>query len=98
MHALGRTAALASHVREVTRQLERGSGSPSGSTWPGTCTSASQRLFGISMALGSDQAAGKGGSGRCAAEIEAAIGDLREALIGSAGRSAMEVQGTSGLS
>src|SRR3954464_14380021 len=58
MHALGRTAALASHVREVTRQLgrrgpvpgggcpPRGGGPPasrSASTLPATSTSASPR-------------------------------------------------------
>src|SRR5882757_7052137 len=75
MHALGRTAALASHVREVTRQLER-----------------SHRLFGVSLALGSDRPLADDDRARCVMEIEAALGDLSEALIGSAGSSLMELQ------
>jgi signal transduction histidine kinase len=93
MHALGRTAALASHVREVTRQLERGKRlSERIALARDVHERVTQRLFGVSMALGSDRPLASEDRERCAAEIEAAIGDLREALIGSAGRSAMEVQ------
>jgi signal transduction histidine kinase len=44
------------------------------------------------MALGSDVPLADEDRRRCAAEIEAALGDLREALIGSAGGSALELQ------
>jgi signal transduction histidine kinase len=50
-----------------------------------------QRLFGVSLALGADRALADEDRERCAAEIEAALGDLREALIGSAGSSLMEL-------
>jgi signal transduction histidine kinase len=51
-----------------------------------------QRLFGVSLALGSDRPLADDDRARCAAEIEAALGDLRDALIGSAGSSLMELQ------
>jgi signal transduction histidine kinase len=93
MHALGRTAALASHVREVTRQLERGKQlSERIALARDVHERVTQRLFGVSMALGSDRPLASEDRERCAAEIEAAIADLREALIGSAGRSAIEAQ------
>jgi signal transduction histidine kinase len=77
MHALGRTAALASHVREVTRQLERGRRlSERIDLAREVHERVTQRLFGVSMALGSDRP----------------LGDLREALIGSAGSSLLELQ------
>jgi signal transduction histidine kinase len=92
MHALGRTAALASHVREVTRQLERGRRlSERIELAREVHERVTQRLFGISMALGSDRPLADEDRERCAAEIEAALGDLREALIGSAGSSLMEL-------
>jgi signal transduction histidine kinase len=93
MHALGRTAALASHVREVTRQLERGRRlSERIDLAREVHERVTQRLFGVSMALGSDQPLADEDQKRCAAEIEAALGDLREALIGSAGSSLMDIQ------
>jgi signal transduction histidine kinase len=93
MHALGRTAALASHVREVTRQLERGRRlSERIDLAREVHERVTQRLFGVSMALGSDQPLADEDQKRCAAEIEAALGDLREALIGSAGSSLMDLQ------
>jgi signal transduction histidine kinase len=92
MHALGRTAALASHVREVTRQLERGRRlSERIDLAREVHERVRQRLFGVSMALGSDRPLAGEDRERCAAEIEAALGDLREALIGSAGSSLMEL-------
>ena len=64
MHALGRTAALASHVREVTRQLERGKRlSERIDLARDVHERVTQRLFGISMALGSDRPLAEGGSG-----------------------------------
>jgi signal transduction histidine kinase len=93
MHALGRTAALASHVREVTRQLERGRRlSERIDLAREVHERVTQRLFGVSLALGSDQPLADEDQKRCAAEIEAALGDLREALIGSAGSSLMDIQ------
>jgi signal transduction histidine kinase len=93
MHALGRTAALASHVREVTRQLERSRRlSERIELAREVHERVTQRLFGISLALGSDTPLADEDQRRCAAEIEAALGDLREALIGSAGTSALELQ------
>ena len=93
MHALGRTAALASHVREVTRQLERGRRlSERIDLAREVHERVTQRLFGVSLALGSDQPLADEDQKRSAAEIEAALGDLREALIGSAGSSLMDLQ------
>jgi signal transduction histidine kinase len=93
MRALGRTAALASHVREVTRQLERGRRlSERIDLAREVHERVTQRLFGVSMALGSDRPLADDDRERCIAEIEAALGDLREALIGSAGSSLMELQ------
>jgi signal transduction histidine kinase len=92
MHALGRTAALASHVREVTRQLERSRRlSERIDLAREVHERVTQRLFGVSMALGSDEPLADEDLQRCAAEIKAALGDLREALIGSAGSSLMEL-------
>jgi signal transduction histidine kinase len=93
MHALGRTAALASHVREVTRQLERGRRLTERIELARDVHErVSQRLFGVSLALGSERALGDEDRERCVAEIEAALGDLREALIGSAGGSLVTLQ------
>src|SRR4051795_791303 len=92
MNALGRTAALASHVREVTRQLERSRRlSERIDLAREVHERVTQRLFGVSMALGSDEPLANEDLQRCAAEIEAALGDLREALLGSAGSSLMEL-------
>ncbi len=93
MHALGRTAALASHVREVTRQLERSRRlSERIDLAREVHERVTQRLFGISLALGSDVPLADEDQRRAAAEIKAALGDLREALIGSPGGSVLELQ------
>jgi signal transduction histidine kinase len=93
MYALGRTAALASHVREVTRQLERSRRlSERIDLAREVHERVTQRLFGISLALGSDIPLADEDRRRCAAEIEGALGDLREALIGSPGGSVFEIQ------
>jgi signal transduction histidine kinase len=93
MHALGRTAALASHVREVTRQLERSRRlSERIELAREVHERVTQRLFGISLALGSEVPLTDEDRHRCAAEIEAALGDLREALIGTLAGSALELQ------
>jgi signal transduction histidine kinase len=84
MRALGRTAALASHVREVTRQLERERRlSERIELAREVHERVTQRLFGVSMALGSDRALAAEDRQRCAAEIEAALAELREALLGT---------------
>jgi signal transduction histidine kinase len=93
MLALGRTAALASHVREVTRQLERSRRlSERIELAREVHERVTQRLFGISLALGSDIPLAEEDQRRAAAEIEAALADLREALIGSPGGSVFEIQ------
>jgi signal transduction histidine kinase len=93
MHALGRTAALASHVREVTRQMEHSKRLAERIDLAREVHErVTQRLFGVSMALGADRPLAEDDRERCVAEIEAALGDLREALIGSAGSSLMELQ------
>lgn len=93
MQALGRTAALASHVREVTRQLERSRRlSERIELAREVHERVTQRLFGVSMALGSERPLADDDRDRCVAEIEAALGELREALIGAAGSSLMELQ------
>jgi signal transduction histidine kinase len=92
MHALGRTAALASHVREVTRQLERTRRlSERIDLAREVHERVTQRLFGISLALGSDEPLADEDRERCAAALPPPLGDLREALIGSAGSSLMEL-------
>jgi signal transduction histidine kinase len=93
MRALGRTAALASHVREVTRQLERSQRlSERIDLAREVHERVTQRLFGVSLALGSDRPLADDDRERCVAEIEGALAELREALIGSAGSSLMELQ------
>jgi signal transduction histidine kinase len=93
MHALGRTAALASHVREVTHQLERGRRlSERIELAREVHERVTQRLFGVSMALGSDRELADEDRERCVAEINAALGDLRETLLGSSGDSVMKLQ------
>jgi signal transduction histidine kinase len=92
MHALGRTAALASHVREVTRQLERGRRlSERIELAREVHERVTQRLFGVSLALGSDRPLAGEDRERSASEIKAALGDLREALIGSSAGSVLDL-------
>jgi signal transduction histidine kinase len=92
MHALGRTAALASHVREVTRQLERGRRlSERIELAREVHERVTQRLFGVLLALGSDRPLADEDRERSASEIKAALGDLREALIGSSAGSVLDL-------
>ena len=85
LRALGRTAALASHVREVTRQRERSRRlSERIELAREVHERVTQRLFGVSLALGSDRELAAEDRERCAAEIEGALAELREALIGPA--------------
>lgn len=84
MRALGRTAALATGVRQATAQRERGR------TLLERVELARevhervmQRLFGVSMVLGTEGRLGRDDRERAAAEIESALGELRDALTRS---------------
>ena len=85
MQALGRTAALATAVHQSTAHRERDRLlSERIELAREVHERVMQRLFGVSLALGSDP----GGLAaeerrRCAREVEAALGDLREALTRS---------------
>jgi len=81
MRALGRTAALATYVRQATVQRERGR------TLLERVELARevherviQRLFGVSMVLGTEGDLDRDDRERAAAEIESALGELRDAL------------------
>ena len=81
MRALGRTAALATTVREAVAQqqrdvllLERVELARE------VHESVMQRLFGVSMVLGSGREVSAVDAERAAAEVEAALGELRNAL------------------
>lgn len=85
LHALGRTAALAAHVREATTQRERGRlllervGLARD-----VHEQVMQRLFGVSLALGSGaEELPADERGRCAREVEQALAELRDALTRS---------------
>jgi signal transduction histidine kinase len=84
MRALGRTAALASQVHELTRQRERGRRLGERIEIAREVHErVTQRLFGVSLALGSETALTDSDRTRCASEIESALTDLRETLMGS---------------
>jgi signal transduction histidine kinase len=81
MRALGRTAALATTVREATAQRERGRLLLERVDLARDVHErVIQRLFGVSMALGSGRELSADDRERGAAEVEAAIGELRNAL------------------
>jgi signal transduction histidine kinase len=95
MRALGRTAALASHVREATRGRERTRQLAERIELAREVHErATQRLFGVSMALGSERALKASDRARCAEEIEAALAELRKALVGTGPPSLEPEQGT----
>jgi len=84
MRALGRTAALASQVHELTRHRERGRRLGERIELARDVHErVTQRLFGVSLALGADSPLTESDRARCAAEIEGALADLRHTLIGS---------------
>jgi signal transduction histidine kinase len=84
MRALGRTAALASQVHELTRQRERARRLGERIELAREVHErVTQRLFGVSLALGSDGPLDRDDRARSAAELEGALAELREALIGS---------------
>ena len=85
MRALGRTAALATHVREATAQRERAIMLREKIGFArGVHDHVMQRLFGVSLALGAAESAlGPEERARCSREVEAALTELREALTRS---------------
>jgi signal transduction histidine kinase len=81
MHALGRTAALASTVREAAARRERDTLLLERIELAREVhESVMQRLFGVSMVLGSGRELSAEDGERSAAEVEAALGELRDAL------------------
>lgn len=81
MHALGRTAALAITVRHAAAQRERDALLRDRIELAREVhESVMQRLFGVSMVLGSGRELSGVDAKRTAAEIEAALGELRAAL------------------
>jgi nitrate/nitrite-specific signal transduction histidine kinase len=81
MHALGRTAALATTVRQAAAQRERDALLLERIELAREVhESVMQRLFGVSMVLGSGRELSVDDAERAAAEVEAALGELRDAL------------------
>ena len=81
MRALGRTAALATTVRQAVAQHERDSLLRDRIELAREVhESVMQRLFGVSMVLGSGRELSAADAQRSAAEVEAALGELRGAL------------------
>jgi signal transduction histidine kinase len=81
LHALGRTAALATTVRQAATQRERDALLLERIELAREVhESVMQRLFGVSMVLGSGRELSAEDAERAAAEIEAALGELRAAL------------------
>jgi signal transduction histidine kinase len=81
MHALGRTAALATTVRQAAAQRERDTLLLERIELAREVhESVMQRLFGVSMVLGSGRELSAQDGERSAAEVEAALGELRDAL------------------
>jgi signal transduction histidine kinase len=84
MRAMGRTAALATHVRQATAQRERERMLLSRVELARDVHErVMQRLFGISMVLGTGGHLSLDDRERAAAEIESALGELRDALARS---------------
>ena len=81
MRALGRTAALATTVRQAAAQRERDALLLERVELAREVhESVMQRLFGVSMVLGSGRELSATDSERAAVEVEAALGELRDAL------------------
>jgi signal transduction histidine kinase len=81
MRALGRTAALATTVRQAAAQRERDALLLERIELAREVhESVMQRLFGVSMVLGSGRELSAADAERSAAEVEAALGELRDAL------------------
>ena len=81
MRALGRTAALATTVREAVAQQQRDALLLERVELAREVhESVMQRLFGVSMVLGSGREVTTADAERSAVEVEAALGELRDAL------------------
>ena len=81
LYALGRTAALATTVRQAAAQRERDALLLERIELAREVhESVMQRLFGVSMVLGSGRGLSAEDAERSAAEVEAALGELRAAL------------------
>jgi signal transduction histidine kinase len=81
MHALGRTAALATTVLQAAAQRERDALLLERIELAREVhESVMQRLFGVSMVLGSGRELSAEDAERSAVEVEAALGELRDAL------------------
>ena len=81
MRALGRTAALATTVRQAVAHRERDALLLERVELAREVhESVMQRLFGVSMVLGSGRELSAADAERSAAEVEAALGELRDAL------------------
>jgi signal transduction histidine kinase len=78
---LGKTAALAASARIATTQQERARGlSERIDLAREVHERVMQRLFGVSLVIGSQRDLSDEERGRCAEEIQAALGDLRDTL------------------
>lgn len=86
---LGKTLALATASRRATYQRERARELEERIDFARDIhDGVVQRLFGVSLALSSEQPLTAEARGRCAAEVRVALGDLRSALQRPLGRSA----------
>ncbi len=84
---LGKTLALASASRRATYQRERARELEERIDFARDIhDGVVQRLFGVSLALSSEQPLTAQARGRCAAEVRSALGDLRSALQRPLGR------------
>jgi len=88
---LGKTVALASSSRIATTETERARELEERIDFARDIhDGVVQRLFGVSLALSSEQPLTAQARGRCAAEVRAALGELRSALQRPLGRSSPE--------
>lgn len=95
MRALGKTAALATTVRQAVAQRERDALLLERVELAREVhESVMQRLFGVSMVLGSGRELSAADAERSAAEVEAALGELRDALDRSLEPTAEPSRGT----
>ena len=92
---LGKTTALAAMARVATRQHEKARALERRIDLARNIhQSVIQRLFGVSLALSAEDELGREELGRIAAEIQAALGELRSALQQPLGRRAIETKTT----
>jgi signal transduction histidine kinase len=92
---LGKTTALAAMARVATRQHEKARALERRIDLARNIhQSVIQRLFGVSLALSAETELGRDQLGRIAAEIQAALGELRSALQQPLGRRPIETKTT----